>query len=243
MKSSATRKFVPNKGFSLIEFVVILTLFAIMSSVVTFDYQKYRGKIERSNFATDIALAFRQMQVYGISSSNRMIGGDGFETDDEAVQDIVSQDLVQDVGVFGVQVDLESQELTLYQEMGGNDQSYDEESDLVIDILKISGDNQILRICTTEGDTQPDIDAVDGTCANSFANPSEEISSGTFTVSFRRPFPDSRFDASSLGGGGADISMAIIVVGKEGLTAPELRYVYFDAIGLIQVIEPNMVNE
>ena len=128
-----------NKGFSLVEFIVILTLFGIMASVVTFDYQEYRSKIERSNFATDIALAFRQMQVYGISSSNRNIGGLGFDTADGTadVQDIVDQDLVLDIGVYGVQIDLGSQTLTLYQEVGGNEKAFDDGTDVIVDILQL----------------------------------------------------------------------------------------------------------
>ncbi len=230
-----------SQGFSLVEFIVILTLFAIMASVTTFDYQRYRSKIERSNFATDIALAFRQMQIYGISSSNRLIGGVGFENDDDAIQDILVNDLVLDVGVYGVEVDVESQTLTLYQEVGGNELAYDEGTDLLIDILQVNGDNRIMRICATDSNQQPDIDAVDGTCASSLGNPSQEIATGTFSVSFKRPFPDARFYATALDPD-FDIAMAVIVVGKADITAPELRYVYFDAVGLLQVIEPNFVN-
>lgn len=225
-----------SQGFSLVEFIVILTLFAIMASVTTFDYQRYRSKIERSNFATDIALAFRQMQVYGISSSNRLIGGVGFENDDEAIRDILVNDLVLDVGVYGVEVDVESQTLTLYQEVGDNELAYDEGTDLLIDILQVNGDNRIMRICATDSSQQPDIDVVNGTCASS-----REIATGTFSVSFKRPFPDARFYATALDHD-FDITMAVLVVGNTDITAPELRYVYFDAVGLIQVIEPNFVN-
>lgn len=232
-----------SQGFSLVEFIVILTLFGIMASVVTFDYQEYRSKIERSNFATDIALAFRQMQVYGISSSNRNIGGVGFDTADGTadVQDIVSQDLVLDVGVYGVQIDLGTQALTLYQEVGGDEKAFDSGTDVAVDVLQINGDNRILRICVTDSEQQADINEVTGACESSLSNPSQEISTGKFTVSFKRPFPDSRFLATALDPA-FDVTTGVLVVGPQNAPGKELRYVFFDPIGLIQVIQPNFVN-
>ena len=243
MKTSLQKKNISSKGFSLVEFIVILTLFAIMASVVTFDYQNYRRKVERSNFATDVALAIRQMQVYGISSSNRTVGGAGFDEDDNAVQAIIDQNLVLEVAVYGAEIDIDEQIITLYQDvLGGSDTEYDEGIDVVVDILQVSGDNQISHVCTTSTSSYALINEGTGECQNSIGNPSQSISSGKFTVSFKRPFPDARFSIVGLQAIDSEITTAVIVVGTEGLTGRELRYIHLDPVGLIQVSEPEFTN-
>jgi prepilin-type N-terminal cleavage/methylation domain-containing protein len=56
-------------GFTLIELVVIIAIFAIMSSVLLFNFQGFNKNIERNNLAQDMALLIRKNQSYGISSS------------------------------------------------------------------------------------------------------------------------------------------------------------------------------
>ena len=225
-----------HKGFSLVELIVILSLFAIMASIVTFDFSQYQKNIERVNLATDIALSFRQMQVYGISSSNRVVGGSSFEEDSDLVSTLVNQDLIQDTSYYGVELDIDSQTITLFQEMGGSSNEYDDETDLLIDKLAILGDNQVQRICAATEGTLAQVDS-EGSC--SFDGNGEEITGGTFTVMFQRPFPDAGFYFSEEPSLSA--SSLVIVVGVQIPVPGEINYVYLDAVGLIQSVNADAV--
>lgn len=220
-----------HNGFSLVELIVIISLFAIMSSVVSFDFQQYQRNIERVNLATDIALAFRQMQVYGISSSNRVIGGSSFETDSGLVDELVNRDLIQDTSVYGVQLDIENQELTLFQKVGSASDEYEEGVDVLVDRLLITGENKVRHICAaSEGSAQIN---EQGECE--FEQAGEQIDLGMFTAMFQRPFPDGQYYFTEQPG--MPVNNLIIVVGIDGNSdAGFNNYIYLDAVGLIQSV-------
>jgi len=55
-----------NKGFSLVELLVVLSIFLIITSVVLFNQNKFSSDISITNVAYSIALEIRQAQVSGI---------------------------------------------------------------------------------------------------------------------------------------------------------------------------------
>lgn len=55
-----------NKGFSLVELLVVVSIFLIITSVVLFNQNKFSSDISISNVAYSIALEIRQAQVSGI---------------------------------------------------------------------------------------------------------------------------------------------------------------------------------
>jgi Tfp pilus assembly protein FimT len=60
-------------GFTLVEFIVIMAIFAVMVGVVLFNFTGFRSKITLDNLAQDIALSIRQIQTSAgaaISSSD-----------------------------------------------------------------------------------------------------------------------------------------------------------------------------
>lgn len=61
------------KGFSLVEFIVIISIFAIMAGVALFNFGGFNSTVSLNNLAHDVALTIRQAQVYGISATE---GGD-----------------------------------------------------------------------------------------------------------------------------------------------------------------------
>ena len=135
-----------NKGFSVVELIVIISLFSIMSSVVFFDFNTFKEKIDRANLTTDLALAFRQMQVYGISASNREIGRAGFTDNVGNIEVAVNADLILDTSSYGIVVDFDSQVVTQYKESGGSSSSFSS-ADEIVDVLSIQGDSNILYAC------------------------------------------------------------------------------------------------
>jgi prepilin-type N-terminal cleavage/methylation domain-containing protein len=55
-----------SKGFSLVELLVVVSIFLIITSVVLFNQNKFSSDISISNVAYSIALEIRQAQVSGI---------------------------------------------------------------------------------------------------------------------------------------------------------------------------------
>lgn len=54
-------------GFTLVELLVTLTIFSIMTGVVLVNQEKFNNTIFLSNLAHDIALTLRQAQSYGVN--------------------------------------------------------------------------------------------------------------------------------------------------------------------------------
>ncbi len=56
------------KGFTLIEFIVIISIFAIVASISFFSFSGFSSNISLSNLTHDIALVIREAQVGAISN-------------------------------------------------------------------------------------------------------------------------------------------------------------------------------
>lgn len=54
-------------GFTLIEMIVTLTIFSLITAVVLARYRDFNGGIVLTNLAYEIAITVRQAQVYGLS--------------------------------------------------------------------------------------------------------------------------------------------------------------------------------
>lgn len=65
-----------NKGMTLVELMVVLSIFAIISSMVIFNYSDYKSNVNIKVLSDDIALSIRQAQAYaiGVKSVNGEIG-------------------------------------------------------------------------------------------------------------------------------------------------------------------------
>jgi prepilin-type N-terminal cleavage/methylation domain-containing protein len=58
------------KGFTLIELIAVLGIFAILTSVVVFNYSRFRSETILTNMAYEVALSLREAQIYGVSARN-----------------------------------------------------------------------------------------------------------------------------------------------------------------------------
>ena len=50
-------------GFTLVEFIVIMSIFTVMVGVVLFNFNNFRSAVTLENLAHDIALSIRQVQT------------------------------------------------------------------------------------------------------------------------------------------------------------------------------------
>lgn len=152
------------RGFSLIEFIVVITIFSIMSAVSIFNYNQYVSTIEASNIAQDIAITIRQAQVYGLSGSD-----DGVNV----------FDITRDQSIRGVNFSFDSQNpsgvITLYEDFNRNN-IYDLNSDRILDQFVIA--SQRVRII-----------GFDFTSGTSECN-ENNLSRDETDISFQRPYPD-----------------------------------------------------
>lgn len=56
-----------NGGMTYVELIVVLSIFAVMSGVVLFNYGQFQGKVDVKNLASDIALKLVEAQKSSIS--------------------------------------------------------------------------------------------------------------------------------------------------------------------------------
>ena len=63
-----------NRGFTYVELIVVLSIFAIMSSIVIFNYGTFQAKVDVNNYANDIALKIVQAQKDALSGRSVSIG-------------------------------------------------------------------------------------------------------------------------------------------------------------------------
>ncbi|KKQ07855.1 MAG: hypothetical protein US18_C0006G0001, partial [Parcubacteria group bacterium GW2011_GWB1_36_5] len=51
-----------NRGMTYVELIVVLSIFAVMSSIVLFNYGEFQAKVDIKNLASDIALKIVEAQ-------------------------------------------------------------------------------------------------------------------------------------------------------------------------------------
>src|SRR3954470_23096081 len=56
-----------NMGFTLIEVIIVISIFAIMSGILIANYRKFGGSLDITNLVYDVALSVREAQTYGIA--------------------------------------------------------------------------------------------------------------------------------------------------------------------------------
>lgn len=65
------------KGFTLVELLVTITIFVILTGVVLFNQSRFNSSILLTNLAYDTALTVRQAQTYGINIKEFNVNGTG----------------------------------------------------------------------------------------------------------------------------------------------------------------------
>jgi prepilin-type N-terminal cleavage/methylation domain-containing protein len=76
-KIANQKKSSQKKGFTMMELVVVMAIFGILTSITVYNYGKFNGNIIMTNMAYEIALSVREAQVYSLG----VRGSDGnFDT-------------------------------------------------------------------------------------------------------------------------------------------------------------------
>lgn len=205
------KNFKNKKGFSLVEFMTIVVIFGIISSVSTFSYNQYRYNIERTNLAQDIALTVRQAQLYGISASNRGVGTEDFDSSDLTSGQI--QDIALDTSIRGVSIELDGG-ITIFEDVDRNF-IYNSGTDRVIDLRTIQSSKNSFSYFVL--------------CENSSSCITVNSGSPRVDIVFKRPDPD-----AIIRGPSGTLTKAIFVIAQNGTSTPN-KYIEVNSSGSINV--------
>lgn len=168
-----------HKGFTLIEFIVILSIFAIMAAVALFNFSGFRANVGVNNLTHDIALTVRQAQVFGWGATSGTI-------------DAVADPERKANGVFFTYENGSwSRSFVLYSKgTPGSLGAYEgTPPDVVSDTVAIQGPNHIADIRTAQSRSDLEIDQASGTLATNNSQPITQ----DFSVAFSRPRPEAMF--------------------------------------------------
>lgn len=127
----------PNRGFTLVELLVTLSLFVILSGIVLFSQKKFNGSILLTNLAYDVALTIRQAQTFGINVREDIKTG-SFQMP------------------YGVHFDIsKNKQFLIFADFNGNDDQYNGNwqctsgGDECLNSYSIKKGNYISDICVT----------------------------------------------------------------------------------------------
>ena len=201
-------------GFTLVEFIVVLVIFAIMSTVSIFNYNGYRRTIQETNISQDIALSIRQAQVYGISSSDRIVGGGTIDPEDLFAFDESIPDITQDRSIRGVVIDSDNETITIFEDLNRNF-VYNSSTDIILHTRPILTGNieiQGVDLC----DTNPNCD---------------NVQTDLVHIAFQRPYPDAYISLD--GAPATNFDFASILIGESASSYN--KYIELNSIGNISV--------
>lgn len=161
-----------NKGFSIIEMIVVVAIFSIISGIVLWNYGRFSSNLVITNLAYQAALAVREAQVYGISVKQTKTGASFSAA----------------YGVWFTATN--NQQFYLFSDANGN-HLYDVANETE-DIYKLNGSSKISQICA--------IGISVTYCSNIAAVPGSYALNG-LSVVFSRPNPDANiyvYDGASI---------------------------------------------
>lgn len=180
------------KGFTILEMLMVLAIFTVITAVVIFNYSEFNSKTILSNMAYEVALSVRQAQVYSLGVRGQA-NLDNFNTrygihintgiNDKSLIFFVDKD---DAGEPDNACDAGNSASCIT--CSGNTECLEK--------INLTRDVTVARICTSTDVTVPPVDATSGFCVDGEDSTHEEL-----TLLFKRPNPD-----------------AIVTVGTESLT-------------------------
>lgn len=193
-------------GFTLIEFVVIISIFAIMAGVALVNFAGFRSNVGLNNLAHDIALTIRQAQVFGWATQTDVVDDIVQISDNGAGNPIRYADGVyfqNDNGVF-------SQEFILYKK---NDPTpgaeyYLDTLDNPVDRIAIQGPIRITAIRHAQEKSDLLLDT-------SKIIPQSGAPVESLSVAFSRPHPEALFFSNTIPLSGTDSNFVGIYISNQ----------------------------
>jgi len=189
MKSFFKKAIRNNKGFTLVELLVTIVIFVILTGIVLFNQNSFNNGIVLKNLAYDIALNIKQIQTYGIA--------------------VKESQTVSNFSSYGIYFDLaNNKNFILFADTGGNpdgspDGKFNGSSNCpvgdpeCIQRYSISRGSYINKICI----------GLDPTCPTQTQK---------LTILFRRPNPDAIMNYFDSFGTPATSTLTRIIISSAG---------------------------
>ncbi|MFA7192022.1 MAG: type II secretion system protein [Candidatus Paceibacterota bacterium] len=180
-----------NRGMTLVELLVVLSIFAIISMTVAFNYSSYKSTTSTNVLAQDVALSIREAQGYAMgvksvsSAGSSIFPGYGVHfspsgsgpISGSSKSFILFADIPFDINNPQDKGDSEYG----FPVSGGANES-------ACDGSVLGSDNECISVITISGG-----DKILGVCANSECEDLTPNPNGSLDIVFRRPNPDAVF--------------------------------------------------
>lgn len=204
-----------NRGFSMMELIVVIAIFGIVTSIALFDQGKLSSSILLTNMSYEVALAIREAQVYGIGVRN--VDDSAFTGEYGAHFSI---DNPRDIYVFGNNYTVD------------DNPAYDPGEEKYHYQFQNQRGNKITAICVG------DIDPTKGErCTNSIDNP---FRVSWVDVIFKRPNPAPIVYSNTDAGTVRSVGRVYIVVNNTD--EDNCRAVIVESTGQIRVVDGKGTN-
>lgn len=165
----------PQKGFTIIELMVSVAIFALMTAFLVAKYGNFNQSILLVNQAYDVALTIRNAQTYGLNVKSRPI------PDPSGAPSQYSSDFTSGYGVhFDKTTGTPRTKMIFFADIDG-DKLYD--ADEMLYTYTLRNGSYIYDICSG---------SIEQTCTPVATPP------GTFDILFKRPNPDTLFADSNV---------------------------------------------
>jgi prepilin-type N-terminal cleavage/methylation domain-containing protein len=188
------KKIKKNKGVTLVELLVVIFIFVVISGITIFDYGKFRSSLSVQNLADDIALSVRKAQGYAIGvHSEGSAFNIGYGVHFTLNPNNVDNQYSGNNSSFILFSDMGTSEDKMYSH--GSQCGNPEEGDECLEMLNIASTDIITGIQYFPG----------GTLVTKDINPK-----GTLDIVFKRPDPEpifcykDRLDKTSCEAGGSN---------------------------------------
>ena len=150
-----------NWGLSMLEMLVVIGIFSVVSSILIFNYGDFRNNVSIRDLAQEVALAVRKAQGYATSVHGITIGG-GRDYPAFGIAFAVGQPVVRDFTpdekefmIFADVANGANPENKLYDRAGGIVCGNVQPGDECIEQFRISSADKIYQLCTsTDGVTE-----------------------------------------------------------------------------------------
>jgi prepilin-type N-terminal cleavage/methylation domain-containing protein len=195
------------QGFTLIEFIVIISIFAVMASVALFNFNGFRSNVGLNNLAHDIGLTIRQAQVFGwVTQSASSSGAIALDSIDPLTGNPVrfADGVYFDSTTLGT-------EFILYRKTNENNpKNYETGLDSRIDTIKINGPYVIEKILSSPSKADLKITTDNLVPTTGLITTISDVS-----IAFTRPKPEAVFFS-----GVAPITDSYVAIYIRGTTDP-----------------------
>ena len=172
------------KGFSIIELMIAVGIFVILTSIAFIGYADFNNDMTMTNQAYELLLHVRQAQVYGIAVRGDTTGADG-----------------QFDASYGVHARVGSEVVPIFRDTDGDGTRDDSDSSVepLLEVLTFARGVKVCAVCAITSGSN-----INAGCDSSYED---------LYVTFRRPDPDARIAVNEVPfESGPSYSMARVVV-------------------------------